>query len=120
MPTQTHRVIADLVANGYMRMVVTANFDRPIEMAVENAGIVPNVASTPDDIEGMLPLVHTRLLVVKVKWWQGEQARQYPASRSVDGPEAENHKYIERLKRRAKHLVVTPLQCPILPEMCRL
>ena len=65
-PTQAHRAIAKLVADGYVRVIVTTNFDRLMERALEEAGIAPSVLSTPDQIEGAMPLVHQRCCVIKV------------------------------------------------------
>lgn len=41
LPTAAHRAIAELVKRGYVRVVVTTNFDRLLEQAIENVGIVP-------------------------------------------------------------------------------
>jgi type I restriction enzyme R subunit len=43
-----------LVAGGYVRVIVTTNFDRLIERAIEDAGVTPAVISTPDATEGAL------------------------------------------------------------------
>ncbi|HEX3656808.1 MAG TPA: SIR2 family protein [Pirellulales bacterium] len=66
LPTSAHRAIADLVARGYVRAIITTNFDRLLERAIEDAGITPAVLSTADSIEGSLPMVHQRCVVVKV------------------------------------------------------
>jgi hypothetical protein len=65
-PTQAHRAIAQLVADGYVRVIVTTNFDRLMERALEEVGVAPSVLSTPDQIEGAMPLVHQRCCVIKV------------------------------------------------------
>jgi hypothetical protein len=65
-PTIAHHAIANLVANGYIKVIVTTNFDRLMELALQEAGIAPLVLSTPDQIEGALPLVHTQCCVIKV------------------------------------------------------
>lgn len=65
-PTAAHRAIAKLVAGGYVRVIVTMNFDRLIERAIEDEGITPTVISTPDAVEGALPLIHQECCVVKV------------------------------------------------------
>ena len=66
MPTRAHRAIARLAAGGYVRIVVTTNFDRLMERALEDEGIAPVVISTPDQVEGAVPLAHMRCCVVKV------------------------------------------------------
>lgn len=65
-PTPAHRAIADLAAKGYIRVVITTNFDRLMEMALADAGVVPTVISSTDHINGALPLIHTRCCVIKV------------------------------------------------------
>jgi hypothetical protein len=66
VPTTAHRAIADLAARGYIRVILTTNFDRLLERALEEAGVVPTVISTSDAARGALPLVHTPCMVVKV------------------------------------------------------
>ena len=65
-PTEAHRAIAELAAKGFVRVIITTNFDRLIETALRNAGVEPTVLSTPDDVQGSLPLIHTRCCVFKV------------------------------------------------------
>jgi NAD-dependent SIR2 family protein deacetylase len=66
MPTPAHRAIARLVARGYIRVVVTTNFDRLIETALRDEGVEPTVISTADATEGAAPLVHQQCVVVKI------------------------------------------------------
>lgn len=66
VPTTAHKAIADLVANGYIRVILTTNFDRLMEQALESIGIVPTVISTPDAVEGALPLAHTKCTIIKL------------------------------------------------------
>ena len=65
-PTAAHRAIADLVAGGYLRVLVTTNFDRLLEQALEAIGITPTVIYTPDAVDGSTPLVHSACTVIKV------------------------------------------------------
>jgi hypothetical protein len=65
-PTAAHKSIARLVAKGYLQVLVTTNFDRLLELALENEGISPTVISTADAARGALPLAHARCTVVKV------------------------------------------------------
>ena len=65
VPTAAHKAVADLVAKGYLRVIVTTNFDRLMEKALEAAGISPTVISTSDAIAGALPLIHTACTVIK-------------------------------------------------------
>jgi len=66
LPTGAHKAIARLVAKGYIRVIVTTNFDRLLENALEAEGINPTVLSTPDAIEGSVPLIHIPCLVLKL------------------------------------------------------
>ena len=65
-PTAAHRAIAQLVAQGFIKVIVTTNFDRLIEKALEDEGVVPTVLSTTDQVEGALPLDHLNCCVFKV------------------------------------------------------
>jgi hypothetical protein len=66
-PTAAHRAIARLCSKGYVRVIVTTNFDRLLERALEAEGVAPIVIDTPDAGEGAPPLQHSGCTVVKVK-----------------------------------------------------
>jgi hypothetical protein len=66
LPTPAHRAIADLAAKGFIKVIVTTNFDRLIETALADVGVVPSVLSTSDQIHGAVPLIHSKCTVVKV------------------------------------------------------
>ena len=66
IPTKAHKAIAELVSHGYIKVIVTTNFDRLTEKALENIGIVPIVLSTSDSVEGSLPVVHNNCTILKV------------------------------------------------------
>lgn len=65
-PTAAHRAIAALVAQGFVKVIITTNFDRLMESALVDAGVVPTILSSPDHIHGALPLIHTKCCVFKV------------------------------------------------------
>ena len=65
-PTAAHRAIANLVASGHIRVIVTTNFDRLMEIALSDAGITPAVISNGDQAAGAAPLVHQRCVLVKL------------------------------------------------------
>jgi hypothetical protein len=65
-PTAAHRAIAELVSGGYLRVIVTTNFDRLLESALAEAGVQPVVISSAAAAEGSTPLAHSRCTVVKV------------------------------------------------------
>ncbi len=65
-PTAAHRAIATLAAQGFVKVIVTTNFDRLMESALVDAGVVPTILSSPDQVHGALPLIHTHCCVFKV------------------------------------------------------
>ena len=65
-PSPAHRAIALLVAKGYVRVIITTNFDRLMEQALTEAGVQPIVISNADAAQGALPLVHSRCTIMKV------------------------------------------------------
>jgi hypothetical protein len=66
VPTAAHRAIADLVARGYVRVILTTNFDRLIEQACQERGVALQVVATADAAKGMRPLVHSEAVLVKL------------------------------------------------------
>jgi hypothetical protein len=66
MPSDAHRSIAKLVAGGFVRVIVTTNFDRLTEQALDEEGIRPNVIDTADSISGAPGLSSGEVFVVKV------------------------------------------------------
>lgn len=66
-PTKAHRAIAKLAKNGYIRVILTTNFDRLLERALEAEGIIPQVICHESDIEKATPVVHgNNITIVKI------------------------------------------------------
>ena len=65
-PTTAHRAIAALAVQGFIKVILTTNFDQLMENALREEGVQPTILSSDDDIEGALPLIHTRCCVFKV------------------------------------------------------
>ena len=65
-PSPAHRAIARLAASGHVRVIVTTNFDRLLELALEDAGVRPVVVANEDAARGAVPLVHAGCYVLKV------------------------------------------------------
>lgn len=66
-PTKAHREIAKLVKDGYIRVILTTNFDRLLERALEAEGIIPQVICHESDIEKATPIVHgNNITIVKI------------------------------------------------------
>ena len=65
-PTEAHSAIAELVVGGYVKIIVTTNFDRLVENALRQAGIEPVVLSTPPQFDHAEPLTHMKCCVIKL------------------------------------------------------
>jgi hypothetical protein len=66
MPTPAHRAIAELVSRGFVRVILTTNFDRLLERALDEVGVAPTVISSADHTRGARPLAHTRCTIIKI------------------------------------------------------
>lgn len=66
LPTAAHRAIATLVATGYVKVVLTTNFDQLLEQALADQGVRPAVISSEDHVSGAVPLVHSGPILIKL------------------------------------------------------
>ncbi|UCI19277.1 SIR2 family protein [Mesorhizobium sp. B2-1-8] len=66
LPTAAHHAVAKLVRDGYVRVIVTTNFDRLLENALREAGVEPTVVSSPDTLLGAEPITHSSCYVLKL------------------------------------------------------
>jgi hypothetical protein len=66
LPSSAHKAIARLAASGYLRVILTTNFDRLTERALEEVGVTPTVISSTDQLAGALPLAHSGVTVIKL------------------------------------------------------
>lgn len=90
-PTNAHHAIARLIKGGWVRVILTTNFDRLLETALSEAAVNATVLASPDAIAGSLPLVHAGPVVVKLHGDQNDprilntevELDEYPAE--VDG-----------------------------------
>jgi hypothetical protein len=64
-PGATHTALADLAAQGYIRVFVTTNFDRLLEHALQARGIEPVVVTSDADLGVARPREHARCYVLK-------------------------------------------------------
>ncbi len=66
-PTKAHYAIARLVKAGYIRVILTTNFDRLLEKALESEGVTPQVISSVGAIAQATPIMHSRVpTIVKI------------------------------------------------------
>jgi len=66
IPSDAHHAVAELVKRGTVRVVLTTNFDRLTEQALEAAEVSPQVVARPEAVRGMTPLAHAKATVVKL------------------------------------------------------
>ncbi len=66
IPTAAHHAIADLVQAGYVKVIVTTNFDRLLENALREKGVEPTVVASVDALNGAEPIAHTACYILKL------------------------------------------------------
>lgn len=66
VPTAAHRAIASLVAGGYIKVIITTNFDRLLENALRERGIEPTIVASVDALSGAEPLAHSGCYILKL------------------------------------------------------
>jgi len=66
LPTKAHHAIADLVQRGFIKVILTTNFDRLLESALREKGVEPTVISSVDALEGAEPISHSTCYVFKI------------------------------------------------------
>ena len=65
-PTSAHDALAYLCETGYVRLILTTNFDSLIERALGRRGIYPQVISNSESVKAMIPLEHAPTTVIKL------------------------------------------------------
>ncbi|MEV4226729.1 SIR2 family protein [Streptomyces bobili] len=66
VPGAAHRAVAQLVLRGAVRVILTTNFDRLTERALEDVGISPQVIHGTGQFDAATPLAHSRVTVIKL------------------------------------------------------
>lgn len=65
-PTKAHQAIAQLVKQGYIKIILTTNFDRLMEKALETAGIAPNVIVNEADADSLGNIHSVNCVLIKL------------------------------------------------------
>lgn len=65
-PRQSHRYIAEMVEKGLVKVILTTNFDRLIEQALDEREIPYCVIASGKDVNNATPLEHSRCWIVKL------------------------------------------------------
>ncbi len=66
VPTEAYRAIARLVRQGTFRLILTTNFDKLLEQALQDVGTQPDVISSSYDLMGAIPYIHSEAFLVKL------------------------------------------------------
>jgi SIR2-like domain len=66
VPTAAHYAIADLVRGGYVRVIITTNFDRLMENALRERGVEPTIVASVDALSGAEPITHSACYILKL------------------------------------------------------
>lgn len=65
-PTKAHKAIAELAKEGFVKVILSPNFDRLFEQALQEVGIQYQVVYHTDDLASITPLVHSGVTVIKI------------------------------------------------------
>lgn len=96
VPTVAHRALARLAARGFIRVILTTNFDRLTETALRDAGVEPTVIASADDAAGAMPLTHAGCVVIKLNGdYLDTRIRNTPAELAVYDPRLDQ--YLDRV-----------------------
>jgi hypothetical protein len=63
-PTKAHEAIAKLAKEGYIRVILTTNFDHLLERALEAEDVTTQVIYHENDIEKSTPIVHGKTVTI--------------------------------------------------------
>ena len=66
IPTRAHYAIANLVRAGFVRVIITTNFDRLLENALREKGVEPTIVASVDALKGAEPLTHAGCYLFKL------------------------------------------------------
>lgn len=66
VPGVAHKSIARLVKQGYVRVILTTNFDRLLEGALGDVGVTPNVVNGAEGIDGARSYASEQCTIVKI------------------------------------------------------
>jgi len=66
VPTDAHYAIAELVSKGFIKVIITTNFDQLLESALKEKGVTPTVVASVDALKGAEPLAHSHCYILKL------------------------------------------------------
>jgi len=65
-PSFSHKAIAQLVKNRYIKINLTTNIDQLLESALKEIGITPVIIFNEDSLIGAMPYVHSECTIIKL------------------------------------------------------
>lgn len=65
-PTKAHEAIAEMAKRGYFKLIITTNFDKLLETALDAQNVKYQMISHEDVIEASVPLYHQPLTLLKI------------------------------------------------------
>ena len=95
-PGAAHRAIAQLVLRNSIKVILTTNFDRLTERALEEVGIAPEVIHSPAQFSAATPLAHSRVTVIKLHGDYLDLEQRNTVDELADYPEAQQQ-FLERI-----------------------
>lgn len=66
IPTESHHIIAEMVEKKLVKVIITTNFDRLMEQALEKKGIAYDVVSSEKDLLELKPREHSNCRIFKL------------------------------------------------------
>jgi hypothetical protein len=98
-PSVAHRAVARMMRAGTIRVVLTVNFDRLFEQALQELGIEPTVVATEADAQGVAPLHTLQHCIIHL---HGD----YLNAVSMRNTAAELARYPRHMKALLRHVVI--------------
>jgi NAD-dependent SIR2 family protein deacetylase len=65
-PSESHYLIANMVKNGFIKVIVTTNFDRLMEDALTNKDVPFTIISSDEELESSHPREHSNCWILKL------------------------------------------------------
>jgi hypothetical protein len=96
VPTAAHLAIAELVRAGYIRVIITTNFDRLLENALRERGIEPTIVASVDALKGAEPITHSKCYILKLHG-DYKDARILNTEAELDGYPSEYDGLLDRV-----------------------
>lgn len=98
-PTEAHKTIAELVKDGQVKVILTTNFDRLMETALEELEINFDLISSKEEINQLKPREHSNCRIVKLHGDYKKMNIRNTPSELANLPKEIKNEFIEILNR---------------------